>query len=134
MALAARRLHEARRQERLFPCQRAAVGFLDGSGSALSAMTHDAAELINVVRVHGMPAKRLQADVRQAGFFHSNVASGAAIDDPQFRKPDLLNSVVEMPLEGYGVSTFPNQREILLLIMSPFTEMILGGGDGERNQ
>ena len=134
MTLAARRLHVPRRQKRLLPGQRAAVGFLDGSRSALPTVTHHAAELVKRVRDYRMPAKRLCADIGKTGFFQSDVAGGAAIYNSELRQPDLLDSVVEVSLQCYRVSPAPNQRQILFLVVAPFTEMVFGGSYGQRNQ
>ncbi len=134
MTLPARRLNITRRQGRLLPCQRTAVGFLDGGCRALPAVTHYAAVLIKGVRDDRMPPKRLCADVSQAGFFQSEVAGGAAIDDSELRKPDLLDALLpaKMALQGYRVSTAADQRQILLLVATPFTEIILGRRNGQR--
>jgi len=61
-------------------------------------MASHTTELVRSVRDHRMPAERLRADIRQAGFFQSDVASGAAIDDSELWKPDLLDSFVEVAL------------------------------------
>ena len=94
MALSARRLDIACRQNRLLPRQRAAVGFFDGGRWALPAVAHHAAELVKRVRNHRMLAERLRADIGQTGFFQSDVAGGAAIHDSELRQPDLLDAVV----------------------------------------
>ena len=134
MALPAGRLDIPRRQNWLLPGQRAAVSFLDGGRSALPAVTHHAAELVRGVRDYRMPAERLRADIGKAGFFQSDVAGRAAIDDSELRKPDLLDPVVEVALQCDRVSPRPNQRQILLLVMAPFAEVILGRCNGQRNQ
>ncbi len=134
MALPARRLDIARRQNWLLPGQRAAVRFFDGGRRALPAMTHHTAELVRGVRNHRVPAEWLGADIGQTGFFQSHMAGGAAIDDSQLRKPDLLDSVMKVALQRDRVSPVANQRQILLLIMAPFAEVVLSRRDGQRNQ
>src|SRR5208283_1867247 len=120
---------------RLLPCSRAAVGFLDRGGGTLPTMTHYAAVLVQRVWNDRMPAERLCADIGKSCFLQSNVAAGAAIHDSELRQPDLLDSivVVETAFERDRVSAVPNQRQIFVLIMTPFTEMILGRCNGERN-
>src|SRR5271165_1706302 len=130
MALAAGGLHIARRQDWLLPRQRAAVSFFDGSCSALSAVTHHAAKLVGGVRDHRVLAEGLSADVGETGFFQSDVAGGAAIDDSELRKPDLLNPAVEVALQCDRVSARANQRQVLVLIVPPFAEVILRRCDG----
>ena len=137
MALPARRLDVACRQDRLLPGQRAAVRFLDGGRGALPTVAHHATELVKGMRNYRMAAERLgNVGIGQARFFRSDVAGGAAIDDSELRKPDLLGVVVfvKVPLQCYRVSTGLNQRKILLLIVTPFTEVIFGWCDGQRNQ
>src|ERR1700690_3821385 len=133
MALPAGRLNIARRQNRLLPGQRAAMSLLDGGRSALPTVAHDAAELVRCVRDHGMAAERLCADVGKAGLFQSDVAGGAAIDNAEPGKPDLLDPVVEVSLQCNRVSPGPNQRQVLLLVVAPFTEVILRRCNGQRN-
>ena len=136
MALSARRLDISCGQDRLLPGERAAVGFLDCGRGALSAVTHHTAELVERMRDHRMATERLSADIFKAGFFQSDVAGGAAIYDSELRQPDLLDPIVfaKVALQGYRFSATCNQRQILLLIVTPFTEVILGWRDGHRNQ
>src|SRR5260370_10701616 len=134
MTLPAGRLDIACRQDRLLPGQRAAVGFFDGGRRPLSTVTHHAAELVKRVRDYRMHTERLGADIGETGFFQSGMAGGTAIDDSELRKPYLLDAVVEMALQRYRLSPAPNQREIFVLVMAPFTEVILGRRDGERDQ
>src|SRR5208282_911454 len=134
MALSAGRLDVACRQDRLLPGQRAEMGFLARGRWTLPAVAHHAAELVKRVRDYRMLAERLCADVGQTRFLQSGVASGAAIDDSELRKPDLLDSVVEVALQCYRLSTAPNQRQILFLVVAPFTEVIFRRGNGQRDQ
>src|SRR5208282_3095374 len=135
MALPAGRLYVPCRQDRLLPGLRAAVGLLDGGRRALPAVTHHAAELVKRVRDYRMPAERLRkVGIGQARFFQSGVAGGAAIYDSELRNPDLLDSVVEVALQSYRFSPAPNQRQVLFLVVTPFTEVIFGRRNGQRNQ
>src|ERR1700680_4849375 len=133
MTLPAGRLHIPRRQKWLLPGQRAAMRFLDGGRRALPTVTHHAAELVGGVRDYRVPAERLCADIGKTGFFQSDVASSTAIHDSELRKPDLLDPAVEVALQCDGVSPGPNQRQILLLVVAPFTEVVLSGCNGQRN-
>ena len=136
MALAARRLDIPCRQDGLLPGERAAVGFLDRGRGALAAMAHYATELVQCVRDYWMAAEGLSANIFEAGFFQSDVAGGTSIHDSELRQPDLLDAIVfaKVALQGYRFSATCNQRQILLLIVTPFTEVILGWRDGHRNQ
>jgi hypothetical protein len=99
-------------------------------------MTHHATELVERMRDYRMLAKRLGADIGKTRFFQSNVAGGAAIDDSELRKPDLLDSVVivKVALQRYRVSPARNQRQVLFLIVAPFAEVVLSRSYGEKNQ
>jgi hypothetical protein len=100
----------------------------------LSAVTHGAAELIGCVRDYRMLPERLRADIGKTGFFQPDVAGRAAIDDSELWKPDLLDPRVKMTLQGDRVSARSNQCQILILVMTPFTKVILRRRDGQRNQ
>jgi hypothetical protein len=112
------------------------VSLLDGGRGALPTVTHHAAELVERVRDYRMPTERLGADIGKTGLFQSDVAGGTAIYDSELRKPDLLDSIVfvKVALQGYRVSAAHNQRQILLLVVTPFAEVVLGWCDGQRNQ
>src|ERR1700758_768279 len=90
---------------------------------ALAAMTNYAAHMVRRVRNHWMPPERLGADIDEAGLFQAHMASGAAIDHPEFRQPDLLNSSLKMSLQRDCFSASPNQAQIVLLVMPPFAEV-----------
>ena len=135
MALPAGRLDVSCRQDRLLPGLRTAVSLFNGGRRALPTVTHYAAELVKRVRDYRMPAKRLgKVGIGQARFFQPGVAGGAAIYDPKLRMPDLLDAVVEVALQCYRFSPAPNQRQILILVMTPFTEVVLSRRNGQRNQ
>jgi hypothetical protein len=78
-----------------------------------------------------MTAKRLGAYVGQAGLFQAGVARGTAIDHTQLRKPYLLDAALKVPLQGDGIAPAADQREILVLVMPPFAEIILGRSNGQ---
>lgn len=80
-----------------------------------------------------MLSERLRADIGKTGFFQSNVAGRAAIDDSQLWKPYLLDPRVKMALQCQRVSARSNQRQILILVVTPFTEVILCRCNGQRN-
>ena len=81
-----------------------------------------------------MLAKGLNANVVQARFFQSHVATGAAVGDAEFGQPDLLNAALKMALERDRIAAVADHFLVAVLIVAPFAEMIFGGGDGERNQ
>jgi hypothetical protein len=86
------------------------MGFLDRGRGTLPPVTHHAAILVKRVRDYRMLAKRLAADIGEAGFFQTGVATGAAVYDSQLRKPYLLDAIVivKTALERDRVSTAPN--------------------------
>ncbi len=69
-----------------------------------------------------------------ARFFQSGVTGGAAIYHSELRNPYLLDAVVEVALQCHRFSPAPNQRRVLILVVTPFTEVILGRCNGQRNQ
>src|SRR6202007_250990 len=76
-----------------------------------------------------MRAIRLRGDIGEAGFFHSNVTGGAAVDHAQLGQPDLLNSSLKVPLQRVGVTAIANHLQISVLIVPPLAEEILGWSD-----
>src|SRR5208337_3609958 len=136
MALPAGRLDIPRRQDRLLPRQRTAVGFLDRCRRPLPTVTHHAPELVKCVRNCRMPAEWLGADIGKTRLLQPNVAGGASIDDSDLRKPYLLDPVVlvKPALQCNRISPARNQRQILFLVVAPFTEVILSGSYREKNQ
>src|SRR6266849_3482541 len=133
MALPTRRFNVARRQNRLLPRQRAAVGLFDYCRGALSAVAHHAAKLMHGVRDRGMTAEGLSADIHETRFLQSNVARRAAIHHSEFGQPDLLDAVLEMALQGDGLAAAANQGQVLFLIMTPFAEMVFCRSNGQRD-
>jgi hypothetical protein len=96
-------------------------------------MTHHATELVQRMRDYWMRPKWLGADIGKTGFFQSDVTGGAAIDDSELRKPYLLQPTVEVAPQRHRVSSRPHQRQIPLLVVAPFTEVILRRRNGQRN-
>ena len=109
MALSAGRLYVLGRKNRLFPCERAAMGLCHRGSCALAAMARCASKLIQLVRNRRMRAIGLRGNITQAGFFQSNVATGTAVDHAQFREPDLLNPAGKMPLQRVGIAAVANR-------------------------
>src|SRR5208282_2980066 len=112
MALSAGRFHVTRGQDGLLPRQRAAVSFFDRSRRSLSAMANHAAELVQAVRNHGVSAKGLGCDIRQAGFLQPDMAGRAAVYDAKLGKPDLLKAALEMALQGDRLPAAPDHRQV----------------------
>ena len=108
--------------------------FRNRRGRALSAMADRASELIELVRDRGVRAERLGGNIRQAGFFQADVATGAAVDYSEFGEPDLLDAALEVALQRVGVAAIANHPEIAVLIMTPLAEEILRGSNGQRAQ
>ena len=81
-----------------------------------------------------MAAERLGADVGETGFFLADVATGAAIHDVDFGKPDLVNPAFKVTLESHRVAASANEFQILVLVMAPLAEVILRRSDGELDQ
>ena len=134
VALAARRLDVLRRQNRLLPRQRAVMRLRNGGGRTLSAMADHASKLIELMRNHGMRAERLLAHVGEAGLVQSEVAGGAAVDDAEFRQPDLLNAAWKCRCSVTASLRFADQPQVAVLIVAPLAEVILGGRDRQREQ
>jgi hypothetical protein len=78
--------------------------------AALAAMADHAAESIERVRNCRMLAEGLLIYVGKTGFVQSQVAGGAAVDDAQFRQPDLMNAGLESAAQADGISAIANQR------------------------
>jgi hypothetical protein len=134
MALSAGRLHVPCRQDRLLPGQGAAWAsstVVAGLAPGDTSRSHTGQACAGLPDACGTAG----ADIGEAGFFQTGVASGAAVDDSQLRKPYLLDAIVivKVALERDRVSTAANQRQILLLIVAPFAEVVLGGSDCQKS-
>ena len=119
------------RKQRLLPGFRGVVRFTNARRSTLPSMTQYAAELRQRMRDYRMLAIRSGHDIRQGSFFQPEVARGAAVHDFQFRMPDLLYSGLNMALKRHSVGTGTNELQITILIMAPFTEVILRWSDSK---
>ena len=81
-----------------------------------------------------MLAKCDGANIGKAGFFHSEMAGCAAVGHLLLGYPDLLDAALEVPFERDSVGTSADEMQILLLIMAPLAEVVLGGGDGQQHK
>src|SRR5271165_6090152 len=79
-------------------------------------------------------AERLLRHVPKAGFIESKVAGGAAVDDAQFRQPDLMNARLEPATQAHGISAIVDQRQVVPLIVMPLAKVLLGGSNRESQQ
>src|SRR5438045_5912438 len=120
MALSAGRLDVLGRQNRLFPCEPAAMRFRHRRRSALATMARRASKLIQLVRNRRMSPVGLAGHVTQARFFQSNVATGTAVHYAKIREPDLLNAAGKMPLQRVGIAAVGNRFQVAMLIMPRF--------------
>src|SRR5579864_7113214 len=125
MALSARRLDVLCRKNRLLPSQRAVVRLLDSRCRSLPAMADRASEFVQLMGNHGVSPVRLPRHIGQSGFLQSNVATGATIDHPEFRQPDLLDASLEVPLQRVRFAAVADHPQIAVLIMPPLAEEIL---------
>src|SRR5271165_6002659 len=127
MALPAGRFEITRRQNRLFPCQGAAVSSLHRGRRALPAMTHRASEVAERVWNRRMRPVGLNSHIGQRRFLHCDVTGGAAVGYIELRKPDLLQARLETALQGCGVTALADQLLVSPLIPSPLAKVILRG-------
>ena len=97
-------------------------------------MAYGASELIEFMRDHWMRAKWLIRNIRQAGFFQSNVATCAPVDDPQFRQPDLLDTALEVSLQRVRIAAVADHSQIPMLVVPPLAKEILRRRDRQRCQ
>ena len=68
------------------------------------------------------------------GFFQSDVATGAAVDDAEFGQPDLLDAALEVALQRVGIAAVADHPKIAVLVVPPLAEEILRGSDRQRGQ
>jgi hypothetical protein len=107
------------------------VGFGNCSGRTLAAMTDDAAKFIQTMRDRRVAAEGLRAYIHQARLVEARVATLAAIHHAEIREPYLTDAALKMALQRHGIATVVDQAEVLLLIVTPLAEMILGRSDGQ---
>ena len=72
--------------------------------------------------------------VGKAGLLQAQVAGGAAIDNAQFRQPDLMNARLEAAAQADRIAAIVDQREIVALIAVPLAEVVLCRRNGQRQQ
>ena len=78
-----------------------------------------------------MFSKGHRADIGQARFFQTKVAGGATVCDLLLGQPDLLDAGLEVPFQGDRIGTAADETQILLLVMPPLAEMVLGWCGGK---
>ena len=125
VALAATGFDVACGQDRLFACAFAPMRLDHCGGLSLAAVTDDAAEAVERVRNNRVFAEWLLIHIGKTRLLQSQVARRAAIDHPQFRKPDLVNAWFKAAAQTDGVSTIANQRSVVTLIGMPLAEVFL---------
>ena len=81
-----------------------------------------------------MLAEGLLSYVGKAGFLQAQVAGGAAVDDAQFRQPDLMNAWLEAAAQADCIAAIADQRQVFALIAVPLAEVLLCRRDGQRQQ
>src|SRR5690348_9697486 len=95
MALAAARFNITGGQDWLFPGSFAMVRFFDGGGSSLAPMANDTTKSIDRVRNGRMLTEGLLIHIAKTRFIQPQVTGRTAIDDTEFRKPDLMQARLE---------------------------------------
>ena len=73
-------------------------------GLSLAAVTDHATESIQRVRNYRMLPEWLLAHIRKTRFIQPQVASGAAVNDTEFRQPDLMDPRLEPAAQADGIS------------------------------
>src|SRR5271165_4702685 len=107
---------------------------LDGGRSALSAMADSTAELSQRVRNHRMFAECDRVHIGKTGFFQTQMAGGATVRDLLIGHPYLLDAALEVPFQRDRVGASADEMYVLLLIMTPLTEVVLGRRDGQQHK
>src|SRR5208337_5571145 len=86
------------------------------------------------MRNYRVLAKCYGTDVRQARFFHPEMAGGATVGYLLLGHPYLLEPSLEVPFKGDRVGASADETQILLLIMAPLAEVVLGRRDGQQHK
>ena len=81
-----------------------------------------------------MFAKGNRADIGKARFFQTKVAGDATVGHLLLGYPYLLDPALEVPFQGNRIGTSADEMQILLLIMAPLAEMVLGWCDGKQHK
>src|SRR5581483_4601222 len=97
-------------------------------------MAHRASELIQFMRDHRMRSVRLVGNVCETRFLQPDVATGAAIDHPEFGQPYLLDAALKMPLQRVRIAAIADHPEIAVLVMPPLAEEILRWSNRQRDE
>lgn len=134
MALAAACFNVTRGQYRLFPGSFAVMRFDDGGGRSLASMADDTTKSIDRVRNGGMLTEGLPIHIAKTRFIQPQVTGRAAIDDTEFRKPYLMQARLEATTQADSISAIVDQSEVMTLVATPLGEMVLGRGNGKRQQ
>ena len=101
VALAAAGLNVTRGQDRFLAGTFAVVCLGDRGGCTLSAMADHASESVERVRNYRVLAEGLLIYVGKTGLVQTQVAGGAAVDDAEFRQPDLMNARLEAAAQAH---------------------------------
>ena len=134
VALAAAGLNVARGQNRLFAGSFAVVRLGNGGGCSLTAMADHASKSVKRVRNCRVLAEWLLLHVAKTGLLQSQMTGRAAIDDAQFRQPYLMDARLKAAAQADRISAIVNQSKVVALIAMPLGEVILGRGNGKRQQ
>src|SRR5271157_6001985 len=97
-------------------------------------MAGRAAKLCQRVRNRRMFAECYGANIGETGFLQAEVAGGATVCHLLFGYPYLLDAALEVPFQGDGVGASADETQILLLIMAPLAEVVLGRRDGQQHK
>src|SRR5208337_4478304 len=100
----------------------------------LSAMADSTAELSQRVRNHRMFAECDRVHIGKTGFFQTQMAGGATVRDLLIGHPYLLDAALEVPFQRDRVGASANEMQVLLLIMAPLAEVVLGRRDGQQHK
>ena len=62
------------------------------------------------------------------------MAGGATVGHLLLGYPDLLDAALEVAFEGDRIGAPADEMQVLLLIMTPLAEVVLGGRDGQQHK
>src|SRR5215472_11711743 len=132
VALSTRRIQVPRGKQRLLPCFGRVVCLLNAGCGPLSAMTHDATELVQVVRDRWMLPERLDGSPHERTVLVDMTAL-TAIDHTKLGNPSLANACMKIA-DQVAALPLAGQFDVRLLVMAPVAEIVLSGCDRKRNQ
>ena len=81
-----------------------------------------------------MFAEGLLRHIAKTGLVQSEMAGGAAVDNAQFRQPDLMNARLKAAAQANRISAIVDECKIVALIAMPLAEMLLGRRNCKRQQ